>query len=60
MGPAPIGDRVEVFRQRSVPEELGFLVLGVLGKWEGVVGGGTAAEDEESVSDVLADFGIGG
>lgn len=60
MGPAPIGDGVEILGQGGVAEELGLLVLGVGGEGEGVVGGGGAAEDEHGVADVLADLGVGG
>lgn len=60
MGPAPIGDGVEILRQGGVAEELGLLVLGVLREREGVVGGGGATEEEHGVADVLADLGIGG
>lgn len=42
VGPAPVRDGVELLRERGVAEDLGLLVLGVLGKWERVVGGGTA------------------
>lgn len=58
MGPAPIRDRVEVLRQWGVTKELSFFVFGVFGEGEGVVSGGTAAQDEESVADVFADLGI--
>lgn len=51
---------MQVLRQRRVPEDLGLLVLGVVGQREGVVGGGAAEEEEGRVPRVLAGFGIGG
>ncbi|KAM2878900.1 hypothetical protein FF1_014457 [Malus domestica] len=57
VGPAPVGDGVEVLRQRSIPENLGLFMLGVLGEKEGVVGGGGAEQDEGGVAQVLAELG---
>lgn len=56
MGPAPVGDSVEVVGQWGVAEELGFFVLGVFGEWEGVVGGDAAEEDESCVAEVSAEL----
>uniref|UniRef100_A0A7C8ZWY5 Uncharacterized protein n=1 Tax=Opuntia streptacantha TaxID=393608 RepID=A0A7C8ZWY5_OPUST len=61
MGPAPIGDCMQVFRKRSVFEELGFLVLGIFREGKGVVRGDAASQEEEEVPDVFPDFrGRGG
>lgn len=60
MGSAPIRDRVEVVRQWSIPEKLGFFVLGVFGEWEGVVGGGAAESEECGITKVSSNFGVGG
>lgn len=46
VGPTPVGDGMEVFGQRGVAEDLGLLVLGVIGERKGVVGGGAAEEEE--------------
>lgn len=59
MGTTPIGDRVEVFGERSIAEDLGFFVLGVIGEGEGVVGGGTTEKNKCSVAKVLAELGVG-
>lgn len=58
MGPAPVGHGVEVFGQRGITEDLGLLVLGVFGEWEGIVCGGAAEYEESSVAQILADFSI--
>lgn len=42
VGTAPVGDRVEIFGQRRVLEELRLLVLSVLREGEGVVRGDAA------------------
>lgn len=60
MRAAPVGYSVEVGRQRGVAEKLGLFVLGIFGKWEGVVCGGAAAQEEDGVSNVFAKFGVGG
>lgn len=60
VGPAPVGDRVQVLRQRSVPEDLRLLVLGVVREGECVVGGAAAEEEEGSIARVLAGFCIHG
>lgn len=49
VGPAPVGDGVEVVGEGGVAEELGLLVPGVLGEGEGVVGGGGGAQEEGAV-----------
>lgn len=59
MRAAPVGYGVEFGRKGGVAEKLGFFVLGVIGEGEGVVGDGAAAEDEDGVSDVFAELGIG-
>lgn len=59
VGAAPVGDGVEVLRQRGIAEDLGFLVFGVAGEGKGVVGSGAAAHDESEVPQVLAYVGIG-
>lgn len=60
VGPAPIRDRVKILGQRSVAEDLGFLVLGVFREWEGVVRGGAAEEEQSSIAEVLPELGVGG
>lgn len=60
VGGAPVGDGVEVVGEGRVLEGDGLLVERVRREREGVVGGGAAAEDEESVAGVLAEIGIGG
>jgi len=57
--PAPVGHRVQVLRQRRVPEDLRLLVLGIVRQGEGVVGGGTAEEQQRRVARVLAGFCVG-
>ncbi|KAK3012678.1 hypothetical protein RJ639_009874 [Escallonia herrerae] len=59
VGPAPVGHGVEVIGQRSVAEEVGFLVLGVFGEGEGVVGGGGGGGKEGGVAKVFKEFGGG-
>lgn len=49
---------MEVVRERSVAEEAGLLVLGIIGEGEGVVGRGAAAEEEGGVAQVLAELGV--
>lgn len=56
VGPAPVGHRVEVLRQGSEAEELGFLVLGVLREGKRIVGRRAAEEDEGGVAHVLPQF----
>lgn len=60
VGAAPVGDGVEVIGQRGVTKELGFLVLGILGEGEGVVGGCTAEKEKSSVAEVLSELGLTG
>lgn len=60
VGPAPIGDRVEVIGQGCIPEDLGFLVLGIRWEREGIVGGSPAEEDECRITQVLAELRRGG
>lgn len=60
VGSAPVGDDVEVIRQRSVAEDLSLLVLGAVGEGEGAVGGGTAEEEQCSVTEALAEVGVTG
>lgn len=59
VGPAPIRDGVEIFGERSVTEDLGFLVFGILGEWEGVVGGCAAEEDQRAIAEVLPELSFG-
>ncbi|WVY97782.1 hypothetical protein V8G54_029933 [Vigna mungo] len=58
--PAPVRHRVQVLRQRRVPEDLRLLVLGIVRQGEAVIGGGTAEEEQRRVARVLAGFCIGG
>lgn len=60
VGPAPVGNGVEVVGERGVAEEVGLFVLGVFGEGEGVVGGDAAAEEEGGVAEVFAELGGGG
>lgn len=60
VGAAPVGDGVEVVRERRVLEGDGLLVERVGREREGVIGGGAAAEDEQRVAGVLAEVGFGG
>ena len=60
VGTAPVGDGVEVLRQRRVAERHGLLVQRVGGEREGVVGRGAAADEEQRVARVLAELGVGG
>lgn len=57
---APVGDGVEVLRQRRVPEWHGLLVQRVGGEREGVVGRGAAAEKKQRVARVLAELCVRG
>lgn len=56
VGPAPVGDCVELLGQRSIAENLGFFVLGVFREREGVVGGCSGEQDEGCVAQVLAEL----
>lgn len=49
---------MEILGERSVSEDLGLLVLGVLGEREGVVSGGAAEHDEGAIAEVLTELGI--
>lgn len=51
---------MKILRQRSVAEDLGFFVLGILREGEGVVSGSATEENKSGIADVLAEFGIGG
>lgn len=60
MGTTPVGDCVEVIGQRSISEDLGFLVLGVFGERKGIVGGGAGEKNKCCVAKVLAELGVRG
>lgn len=60
MGATPIGDGMEVLRERGIPEDLSFFVFGVFGERERVVGSGGAAKDEGGVAQVLPELRRGG
>lgn len=60
MGATPIGDDMEVLRERSIPEDLGFSVFGIFKKRKRVAGSGGAGKDEGGVTQVLQELRVEG